>query len=120
MLDDLDFDQLLIGAAESPPSSRIEFRDPIARHGVRAVEAMRPWLSDRQLAAFAIRVIRKAADFGAKPEAIAALRAALLLLQEPILGDARSALAGLGARDAVPRVRVPGRQLLGASRPRTS
>ncbi len=106
MLDDLDFDQLLIGAAESPPSSRIEFRDPIARHGVPAVEAMLPWLIDRQLAAFAVRVIRKAADFGAKQEAIAALRASLLLLQEPYLGDARSALAELGARDAAPRVRV--------------
>ena len=67
---------------------------------------MLPWLNDRQLAAFAVRVIRKAADFGAKQEAIAALRAALLLLQEPYLGDARSALAELGARDAAPRVRV--------------
>jgi hypothetical protein len=106
MLDDLDFDQLLIGAAESPPESRIEFRDPIARHGARAVEAMRPWLEDGLLMAFAIRVIRKAADFGGKPEAIAALRASLQHLQSPYLGDARAALAELGARETVPRVRV--------------
>ncbi len=64
------------------------------------------WLTDRQLAAFAIWVIRKAGDSGAKEEAISALRASLLLLQEPYLGDARAALAELGARDVAPRVRV--------------
>jgi hypothetical protein len=99
MFDGLTLAELLIGAAESPPSSRIEFRDPIARHGLAGVDAVRPWLDDRYLTAFAIRVIRRSADFGAHDQAIAVLRAALPSLSEPHLMDARAALVELGARE---------------------
>jgi hypothetical protein len=103
MLDDLDLESLLIGAGESPPSTRIEFRDPIARHGADGIEAVRPWLGDRSMAAFAIRVILRSADFGARDEAIAVLRAALGHLDEPALSDARVALDGLGVAAKRPR-----------------
>jgi hypothetical protein len=100
MFEGLSLAELLIGAAESPPSSRIEFRDPIARHRSAGVDAVRPWLEDRYLTAFAIRVIRRSADFGARDHAIAVLRAAVLGLSEPHLTDARVALAELGGREA--------------------
>jgi hypothetical protein len=97
-LDELDLSQLLIGAAESPPSSRIEFRDPIARHGEAAVLQIEPWLGDKTLAAFAIRVIRRSAEFGARDQAIRVLRSAMDRLAEPHKTDALKALDELGSR----------------------
>jgi hypothetical protein len=71
MADELD--ELLIGAGEAPPDRRIEFRDPIARYGGRAIERLEPWLADPHYAGFAIRTIGRAAQHGALAEAIAAL-----------------------------------------------
>ncbi len=113
MLDDLDLESLLIGAGESPPSTRIEFRDPIARHGAEGIEAVRPWLQDRSLAAFAIRVIRRSADFGARELAIAVLRAAMANLEEPALSDCRVALDGLGVVATRPRAPRSGQAAAG-------
>jgi hypothetical protein len=70
---DDELDRLLIGAGEAPPDRRIEFRDPIAEYGRRAVERLEPWLGDSKYAWFAIRTIAKAASFGALQEAIVAL-----------------------------------------------
>ena len=69
--------KLLEQAEEAGLRERIEFRDPIARHGAEAVEAMIPWLADGRLAGFAVRVIAAAHGFGAAHEAIAALLAGL-------------------------------------------
>ena len=98
MLDDLSLDQLLIGAAESPPSSRIDFRDPIARHGSVAVSRIAPWLADPALAAFAIRVIQRAAEFGGQADAVRVLRDAMSFLTGPAHTDAQVALGELGVR----------------------
>ena len=85
-----------MGAAEAPPSRRIEFRDPIARYGAAGIDRVTPWLSDPKMAAFAVRVIARAADFGAAKEARRALSASLVRLVEPVLGDAKVALGNLG------------------------
>lgn len=74
MADDLK--PLLRRARDADGLTRIELRDPIAVHGTAAIEALKPWLEDVKLAAFAVRTIEKAAGHGAKRDAIAALSAA--------------------------------------------
>jgi len=108
-MDDLNLHELLIGAGESPPDTRIEFRDPIARHGPAAVAAMSPWLRDPRLAAFAIRVIRRAADFEARAQAIRALEDAIPSLVDVLRQDAEKSLADLlpGSRGRSPGDRRP-------------
>jgi hypothetical protein len=101
---DLSLDDAVMGAAEAPPSIRIEFRDPIARYGSAGIDRVRPWLSDPKMSGFAVRVIARAADFGAKDEARRALQAVLLSLPEPIRTDATDALAKLGFPARSPRV----------------
>jgi hypothetical protein len=94
---DLTLQQAMIGAAEAPASQRIEFRDPIARFGSPAVQALEPWLHDAALAAFAVRTIARAAAFGAQSEAQRALIAALASPISPVIaGDIESALAQVG------------------------
>ena len=66
---ELTLDDAVMGAAEAPPSIRIEFRDPIARHGLAGIERVVPWLTDPSMAAFAVRVVARAADFGAADDA---------------------------------------------------
>jgi hypothetical protein len=91
---------LVTRAATASASDRIDLRDPIAAFGAEAVEAMTPWLSDTALGAFAVRVIGKAADRGARPEALAALRHARGKdLPEVVRGDINSELARLGAEE---------------------
>jgi hypothetical protein len=71
-------DSLLIAAAEAPSDIRIEYRDPIAKFGNIAIErlATPEWIGDPQYAAFAIRTISRAAEFGGTL-AIPTLRRAL-------------------------------------------
>jgi len=85
-----------MGAAEAPPSRRIEYRDPIARHGTAGIDRVAPWLGDPKMAAFAVRVIARAAGFGASDQARRVLAGALSSLAEPVLGDATRALSELG------------------------
>lgn len=92
-------DDLLIAAGEAPPETRIEYRDRIAAYGGEAiVRLLRPeWIGDSTYAAFAIRTITKAAAFGAKQDAVSALRGALAsAATETLRGDIASALAALG------------------------
>jgi hypothetical protein len=89
--------EALADAASAPPESRIEYRDAIAEHGVAAVEAVAPWLTDPTLAAFATRTIARAAESGAREEALAALRRALKSpISESAAQDLQGAIAGLG------------------------
>lgn len=97
---DLSLDEAIMGAAEAPPSVRIEYRDPIARFGSAGIERAAPWLTDPKMSAFAVRVVARAADFGAATDARKVLQAALLILHEPARSDALLALGKLGA---VPR-----------------
>lgn len=55
------------------PNDRIELRDALARHGAAAIEAMGEWLADPVLTRFAVRVIGRAADLGAREAAIGQL-----------------------------------------------
>ncbi len=87
-----------MGAAEAPPSIRIEFRDRIAEHGAAGIERVVPWLTDPKMAAFAVRVIARAAQFGAADDARRALQMAIAGLSEPARSDAASALEALGVR----------------------
>ena len=49
--------RLLDAASTATPFERIGYRDPIAAFGPEAITAVTPWLSDRVLAAFSVRVI---------------------------------------------------------------
>ena len=67
---------LLQAAAEAAPDRRIEYRDSIAAHGEAGIKGVSPWLADPALGAFAVRVIRKAADAETLTVALASLRSA--------------------------------------------
>ncbi len=66
--------QLLDAARAATPFERIGYRDPIAAHGEGAIVAVTPWLSDRVLAAFAVRVILHAGAVGDREAAVGVLR----------------------------------------------
>ena len=67
--------QLLLERARSAgPPDRISYRDPIARYGQAAMTAVTPWLSDRVLSAFAVRVIQHAGADGDGGMAIGILK----------------------------------------------
>lgn len=96
----LSLDDAVIGAAEAPPMQRIEFRDQIASYGPAGIDRVIPWLGDPKMATFAVRVIARAGELGAKDDARRALSAALVHLAEPVLGDAKLALSNLGVSQA--------------------
>jgi hypothetical protein len=88
---------LLAEAHEAGPDRRILWRDPIAAFGERAIEGVRPWLSDRVLAAFAIRVIARAGEQGQSEEATRVLRAVRSTVLPYLNADLDWALARLRA-----------------------
>jgi hypothetical protein len=69
--------ELVRQAKSASPATRIDLRDPIARFGDVGIEAVVPWLGDPTLYRFAVRVVVRAAELGAKPAAAAALLRAL-------------------------------------------
>ena len=71
-----DLDALLRAAKEATPAERIDLRDAIAAHGAGGIDAVSAWLADEDLWRLAVRVIGKAADYGARDEAVTALRRA--------------------------------------------
>ena len=101
--EELSLDDAVMGAAEAPPAIRIEFRDPIARYGSDGIDRVTPWLADPSLAAFAVRVIARAADFGAAGASGRALQASLAILQGAARSDALAALEKLGVSSPRPR-----------------
>jgi hypothetical protein len=52
-----DLETQLEAAKTANPNERIEWRDRIAAHGAQAVPAMREWLEDSRLGAFAVTVL---------------------------------------------------------------
>jgi hypothetical protein len=92
-----ELELLLAQASSAPPGRRIELRDPIAAHGVLAIEGVRPWLRDETLAAFAVRVIEKVGIDGAPEKATEALRAARKQVPEAVSADVEWALERLKA-----------------------
>jgi hypothetical protein len=93
---DLLLEDAVRDATEASPEHRIEFRDAIAKHGDDAVDRVAAWLADPRMAAFAIRVIVRAAEFGSETRARSALQSGLATLDEPALSDARAALLKMG------------------------
>lgn len=98
--DTSDLMDLLERAQASDPAIRIDLRDPIARFGRTAIQAVRPWLGEPALAAFAVRVIEKAAAQDAAAEALA-LEALTAIRGHSfaaiVQGDAVESLKRLGA-----------------------
>ena len=102
---------LLTEAQTAPPMHRIEWRDRIASHGARAIEAVRPWLASPVLAAFAIRVIERA---GANGETALAMQ---------VLRSARSRVPAANKEDvrwAMQRLRHAGEPALATAPPATT
>jgi hypothetical protein len=86
---------LLTEAHDATPNHRIEWRDPIAAFGGRAIEGVQPWLDDPTLAAFAIRVIERAGEQGQGEAAARVLRAARRVVPAHLQGDLDWALGRL-------------------------
>lgn len=109
---------LLIGAAESPPSRREEWLERVAAWGADAIGAVSDWLYDADLAPFAVRVMRRAAELGDHAAAVAAL----LGVDERQLDDTtrwsvRGALKALGVDESGTKpVSQPRRVLLALKR----
>jgi hypothetical protein len=88
--------QMLLDRARSAgPRDRITYRDPIARYGQAAMTAVTPWLSDRVLAAFAVRVIQRAGADGDGEAAIGILKRARAAVPPHVREDVEFALRQL-------------------------
>lgn len=87
-------DELLATASAASPTERIEYRDPIATHGVNAIAAISPWLGDPQLGAFAVRVIQAVGRQGHRAAAFGALESGLgTVANEAVRGDIAAGIA---------------------------
>lgn len=86
---------LLEGAKAASPATRIGWRDRIAAHGPRAIEAVKPWLADPVLSAFAIRVIEQAGAHGDLALATQVLRTSRSRVPAAAKGDVDWALKQL-------------------------
>lgn len=93
---------LLQEAETASPMDRIEWRDRIAAHGVRAIEGVRPWLASPVLAAFAVRVVERAGTNGEAALATKVLRSARSTAPPAVKGDLDWALQQLRHRAAHP------------------
>ena len=90
-----DLTGLLARARRAGPAHRIEWRDRIAAHGRPAIEAIRPWLAEPRLAAFAIRVIERVGRSGERDVAVEVLRRDRLQVDPRIRPDIDWALVNL-------------------------
>ena len=95
-------DDLMRRAADADGIARINYRDPIAAHGVAAITRLETWLTDTRLATFAVLTITAAASRGALPEAQSALRRARPRSSPVVQGDIDRALASLGVAKRAP------------------
>jgi hypothetical protein len=107
-----DLDGLLKAARGADPGDRIDFRDPIAAYGESAIAAMARWLEDRQLGAFATRVLGKIAQDPVHRTAVVRVLAATdpARMSEPVQRDVAATLAqlrpasrGAGGAERTPR-----------------
>jgi hypothetical protein len=91
----MELTALLEEAQSAPPAQRIEWRDPIAAYGARAIEGVRPWLTDGVLSAFAVRVIERAGSNGEPELATEVLRSVRARVPSGVTGDVTWALQRL-------------------------
>ena len=83
---------LLYQAEQSDPTTRIEFRDPIAAYGSAAIQGVRDWLQSETLGSFALRVVRRA--WPHDPElARSVIRDATIQAPAAVRADAEAMLA---------------------------
>ena len=115
----MELTTLLAKAKSAAPDRRIEWRDRIADFGASAIDGVRPWLSDPALAAFAVRVIERAASHGDPAHAARVLRAAKGNVPPAVAPDVEWALqrlkgsgqqAGIEPTDAPPASGPPPRR----------
>ena len=96
--------QLLEGAKNASPMTRIEFRNAIAEQGGVAIPALASWLRDPRLAAFSVRVLQRIAANLEEPASTREAVAAALKKAESeaptaaVRGDIEAALVGLIGR----------------------
>lgn len=86
---------LLTQARTVKPHNRIALRDPIAQYGKRAIDGVAPWVGDRQLSAFAIRVIVRAGLQGERETGLRTLRAARRIVPDGSREDLKWAIGAL-------------------------
>lgn len=113
-LDELDFlplSELLDRASMAAPNDRIRYRDPIASHGLLAIEALRPWLLHSTLRVPAASWIRFMGERGGKKEAREALSRALAEASPAFQGFLLEQLAALGVIQGKLPVYPPGTML---------
>ena len=102
--------RLLDTARSAGPRDRISYRDPIARYGGAAITAVTPWLADRILSAFAIRVIQHAGANGDRETAIRILKRGRATVPPFVREDVDVALRQLLGLLPVSPVRRSGRR----------
>lgn len=91
-----ELDQILAEVSRAGRADRISYRDRVAAFGTDAILALEPWLADRELTAFAIRTIGRAASSD-QPLAVKVLRDALATADNPaVCADLREELRRLG------------------------
>jgi len=86
---------LLTQARTVRPHNRIALRDPIAQYGKRAIDGVAPWVGDRRLSAFAIRVIVCAGLQGERETGLRTLRAARRIVRDDTRADLEWAIGAL-------------------------
>jgi hypothetical protein len=103
----MELDALVKQAQAAPPMKRIDWRDPIAAHGTRAIAAVQPWLTDPALAAFAVRVIERVGADDHATEAVQVLRGARSNVPPFVRTDVDWALRHLRVEPAGANARTP-------------
>lgn len=90
----MSLDELLRAAEKADGQTRMDYRDPIAAFGARAIERLAPWLLNRTLGGFAVRTIERAAAHAEAADlARSVLRAAQGRAPEFVERDIAQALA---------------------------
>ena len=89
---------LLHEAETASVAVRIDFRDGLAAFGAGAIDAVRPWLANPAMAAFAIRVIERVGINGEPALASKVLRSARSTAPAAVSGDFDWALKQIKAQ----------------------
>lgn len=86
---------LLDRARSAAPNERISFRDLIAAYGADGIASVTPWLADRVLAAFAVRVVLKVGVEGEREQAIRVLQKSRTVVPPSVKSDVDFAIRQL-------------------------